>query len=299
MNEQMFACHSLVQGVSDTMEQSGTASFQGTPIQVGVSFGPTGDWDGIVSATRLAEERGLDTVGFWDHYHAEQPEWELICGWTAYGYLAAVTERIRLVPMVICHPNHLLGVLAKESSLLQIASGGRFELGIGAGDYPVEFTAWNVPFPDAAERIAWLEESVTALRALWTGQQVTASGRHVQLEKACCTPAPPVPPRVVVGAGGSRRLIESAVAYADEINVYDDPAVVTHAAERIAATGRDVSLSIFGGRPGGDLPADLAGEIARWRAVGASRYVMTLGWTDDLAAGIERLAEAKATAHRR
>lgn len=67
------------------------------------------------------------------------------------------------------------------------------------------------------------------------------------MEKACCTPAPPVPPRVVVGAGGSRRLIESAVANADEINVYDNPAVVSHAAERVAATGRDVSLSIFGG----------------------------------------------------
>lgn len=149
--------------------------------------------------------------------------------------------------MVIGHPNHLFGVLAKESSLLQITSGGRFDLGFWAGDYPVEFTAWNVPFPDAAERIAWLEESVTAPRALWNGEQVTVSGRHVRLEQACSTPAVPVPPRVVVGASGSRQLIESAVAYTDEINVYDNPAVVTHAAERIAATSRDVSLSIFGG----------------------------------------------------
>ena len=51
--------------------------------------------------------------------------------------------------MVLCRPNHLLRVLAKESSLLQIATGGRFELGIGAGDYPGEFAAWNVAFPDA------------------------------------------------------------------------------------------------------------------------------------------------------
>jgi len=124
-------------------------------FEVGPCFGPTGSWNDVVGAARRAEALDLDTVSFWDHYHAGQPEHALVCGWSVYGYLAAVTSRIRFVPMVICHPNYLLGVLAKESSLLQIASGGRFELGIGAGDYPGEFRAWGVPFPDAADRIAW------------------------------------------------------------------------------------------------------------------------------------------------
>lgn len=89
------------------------------------------------------------------------------------------------MPMVICCPNELLGVLAKESSLLQIASGGRFELGIGTGDYPVELTAWNVPYPDAADRVAWLEESVSALEQLWPGQQVTmtSTGQRTALRR--------------------------------------------------------------------------------------------------------------------
>lgn len=167
----------------------------------------------------LAERLGLDAVGFRDHYHSEQPAWALTCGWSAYGYLTAVTERIRLVPMVLCRPNYLLGVLAKESSILQIASGGRFELGIGAGDYPKEFTAWNVPFPPVEEQLVLLAESVAALREVWRGELVTFQGKHVHLRDAACTPAPPVPPRVVVGFGNSRRLIDAAVKYADDLNV--------------------------------------------------------------------------------
>ncbi|HYH12850.1 MAG TPA: LLM class flavin-dependent oxidoreductase, partial [Thermomicrobiales bacterium] len=138
-------------------ERSGELATGITDIEVGVTFGPTGYWDDVVRAARLADERGLDAVGFWDHYHSEQPEGALVCGWSAYGYLAAVTERVRLVPMVLCRPNYLLGVLAKESSILQIASEGRFELGIGAGDYPKEFTAWSVAYPSAEERMAALE----------------------------------------------------------------------------------------------------------------------------------------------
>ena len=102
-------------------------------FEVGVSFGPTGFWQDVVQGARLAEDLGLDAVGFWDHYHSGNPDWALTCGWAAYGYLAAITERVRLVPMVLCRPNYLTGVLAKESSILQIASNGRFELGIGAG----------------------------------------------------------------------------------------------------------------------------------------------------------------------
>jgi alkanesulfonate monooxygenase SsuD/methylene tetrahydromethanopterin reductase-like flavin-dependent oxidoreductase (luciferase family) len=195
--------------------------------------------------------------------------------------------------MVICRPNYLLGVLCKESSLLQIASGGRFELGIGAGDFEGEFVAWNVPYPSAEERIANLAESVAALRQLWTGAAVTIAGEHVRITDAACTPAPPVPPRVVIGAGSSRWVIDSAVAYADEINVYSRETVAAYAREAIAASGRDVSLSVFADRPEGQIPPDLPGELGRWRELGASRYFLTLGFADDLEDGVRRLAAAR------
>lgn len=267
-----------------------------TPFEVGVTFGPTGSWTDVVEGTLRAERLGLDAVGFWDHYHAERPEWALTCGWSAYGYLAARTERLRLVPMVLCRPNYLLGVLAKESSILQIASGGRFELGIGAGDYPGEFTAWNVPFAPAAERMALLAESVAALREIWQGGQVTCAGEHVRLEKVACTPAPPVPPRVVVGVGNSRRLIDAAARYADELNVYGDRETVAYAQGQVAAAGRDIPVSVFANRGEDWSPDGLVEEIRQWRDLGASRYFLTVGWDDDLPAMVERLARAKAEA---
>lgn len=265
-------------------------------FEVGPCFGPTGSWDDVVGAVRRAEEAGLDTVSFWDHYHAGQPEHALVCGWSVYGYLAAITSRIRFVPMVICRPNYLLGVLAKESSLLQIASDGRFELGIGAGDYEGEFTAWGVPFPDAAHRVEWLSESAQALRRLWAGEQVTMTGAHVTLDSACCTPVPAVPPRIVAGVGSSRRMVDSAVLYADELNVYGEMEIARYAQERIGASGRPVTLSVFANRSG-EPPTgeELVEEMTRWRDFGASRYIMTYGWADDLVEGVEALARARDT----
>jgi alkanesulfonate monooxygenase SsuD/methylene tetrahydromethanopterin reductase-like flavin-dependent oxidoreductase (luciferase family) len=278
------------------MDPKATPAPEPDGIAVGVTFGPTGNWDAVVRATLLAEQLALDAVGFWDHYHSMQPEWALTCGWSAYGYLAAMTTRIRFTPMVICRPNYLLGVLCKESSILQIASGGRFELGIGAGDFEGEFTAWSVPYPEAEIRIGHLAESVSALRQLWTGASVTMAGEHVHITNAACTPVPPVPPRVVIGAGSSRRVIDSAVTYADEINIYSREDVAAYALQAIQAAGRDVALSIFADRPEGQIPADLPGELRHWRKLGASRYFLTLGFEDDLEAGVRALADARQAA---
>lgn len=274
-------------------DRESAASTARPSFEVGACFGPTGSWADVVAAVRHAEDMGLDTVSFWDHYHAGQPEHALICGWSVYGYLAAITSRIRFVPMVICRPNHLLGILAKESSMLQIASGGRFELGIGAGDYEGEFRAWHVPFPGADVRVEWLGESIQALRRLWRGEQVTIEGAHVVLDSACCTPVPSVPPRVVAGVGNSRRMVDSAVSWADELNVYGNEAIARYARERIAASGRPIDLSVFGDRP--DEPPtveDLVADMTRWREFGASRYIMTYGWADNMKAEVESLARA-------
>jgi alkanesulfonate monooxygenase SsuD/methylene tetrahydromethanopterin reductase-like flavin-dependent oxidoreductase (luciferase family) len=258
-------------------------------MRIGVALSPAGSWPEIVAATLLADQRGLESVGFWDHYHSERPEWAYVCGWSAYGALAAQTKRIRLVPMVLCRLSYTLGVLAKESSILSIASGGRFELAIGAGDYPAEYAAWHQPFPSAEERVAALEEYIAALRQLWRGELVTFDGRYVQLTDAACTPAPPGPPRVVVGAGNSRRLIRSAAAYADELNIYAEEALLDSAREALARAGRDIPISVY--LHWYPWPENPRAELAKWAALGMSRAVVSLGFDLDIAARVGELAE--------
>jgi alkanesulfonate monooxygenase SsuD/methylene tetrahydromethanopterin reductase-like flavin-dependent oxidoreductase (luciferase family) len=255
-------------------------------MRVGAILSPVGDWQAILESAKIADAGGLDAVGFWDHYHSEKPEWAYVCGWSAYGMLAAATKRIKLTPMVICRLNYTLGVLAKESALLAIVSGGRFELGIGAGDYPIEYSAWHQPFPDATTRVETLEETIAALRLIWQGGAVTYSGKHVQLTDAACTPAPPLAPRVVAGVGGSRRMIRSAVAYADELNLYGDEELVKFARVEIAKSGRAIDLSVA--ITWEQWPDDVRSALAKWEDLGISRTFVTMGFYPDM---IQRVAE--------
>jgi alkanesulfonate monooxygenase SsuD/methylene tetrahydromethanopterin reductase-like flavin-dependent oxidoreductase (luciferase family) len=257
-------------------------------MRVGVILSPTGDWRSIVESARVADASGLDAIGFWDHYHSEKPEWAYVCGWSAYGALAAATERVKLTPMVICRLNYTLGVLAKESAILSIASGGRFELGIGAGDYPIEYSAWHQPFPDPTTRVESLEETIAALRLIWQGGAVTYSGRHIQLTDAACTPVPASPPRVVAGVGASRRMIRSAVAYADELNLYSDPDLFAFAQAEVARSGRSIDLSVY--LHWEAWPADPRGELAGWEQRGAGRALVCVGFQPDMAARVAELA---------
>src|SRR5439155_26884085 len=105
-------------------------------------------------------------------------------------------------------------------------------------DFFEEAAAWGLAVPDAAARIAGLKETVTVLRRIWAGEPVTFEGEQLHLTNAASTPAPLAPPRVVVGAGSSRRLIHSAVEYADEVNLYADDELIRFARDEIEASNR-------------------------------------------------------------
>jgi alkanesulfonate monooxygenase SsuD/methylene tetrahydromethanopterin reductase-like flavin-dependent oxidoreductase (luciferase family) len=271
---------------------AGSPAEGGRSVRVGVALSPTGDWAAILEAAKIADDLGLDAVSFWDHYHSLKPEWAYVCGWSAYGAIAASTTRIRLVPMVICNLNYTLGVLAKESSILSLASDGRFELAIGAGDLPEEYEAWHQPFPDAATRVARLEETVAALRQVWQGGFVTFHGEHIQLTNAACTPTPSQPPRIVAGIGNSRRMIRSAVRWADELNIYADNAILQFAREQIRESERDVSISVYQHYEWDQWPDDLADALAQWNETGISRVFVNIGFDWNLAGRVRELADA-------
>jgi len=230
------------------------------------------NWPDVLAIARAADQYGFDSISFLDHYHSQVLEQDYLCGWSLYGALAMATSRIHFVPMVIDRMNYLPGVLAKETSVLSIISGGRFELGIGAGDYFEEARAWGVPVPDATARIAGLRETITALREIWRGEKVTFEGEYIHLKDAACVPVPPAPPRVVVGVGNSKRLLRDAVRYADEVNVYSDDEFIQHARQAIEESGRDVALSTFVW----DAREDLAEKLPEWEAMGVVRTFVTV-----------------------
>ncbi len=240
-------------------------------MQIGVNLGPTANWTTVLDAAKRADEYGFDALSFLDHYQSVKPEWGYLCGWSLYGALAMVTMQIKLVPMVLCRINYLPGVLAKETAMLALLSGGRFQLGIGAGDYFEEMHTWSVPVPKASERIEALQETVQVLRRIWQGEEVTFEGKHVQVHKGLCAPAPAEMPRVVVGVGSSRRLLHSAVQYADEVNVYADEALMREARKEIEAAGREVALSTYVW----DWREDIEEKLKEWEQLGVTRTFVT------------------------
>lgn len=248
-------------------------------MQIGIVLAD-GTWDEIAAAARQADAAGLHALGLWDHYHSVNPGFGPHNGWAVYGALAAQTERIRLCPLVLDGPNYTIGRLAKETTMLAILSRGRFELGIGIGDVPQEEAAWGQPpMADATTRIAWLRETIAALRLAWHGTPTDFAGDHVRLTGALSIPPPPTPPRVVIGAGASLRLVREAVAYADEINVYADPTRIAQAREAITASGRPIALSASADEFdhfGIQIPGTLPHQLATWRNYGLDRLFITL-----------------------
>jgi alkanesulfonate monooxygenase SsuD/methylene tetrahydromethanopterin reductase-like flavin-dependent oxidoreductase (luciferase family) len=240
-------------------------------MRIGVNLGPTSNWTAVLEAARKADEYGFDALSFLDHYQAVKPEWGYVCGWSLYGALAMATNRIRLVPMVICRLNYLPGVLAKETTMLAIMSGGRFELGIGAGDFFEEMRAWGIPVPTANERIEGLKETIQVLQGIWRGEEVTYEGKHVQVHSGFCAPAPARVPRVVVGVGNSRRLLRSAVEYADELNVYADDELIREARREAEASGRKVAVSTFVW----EWREDIEEKLKEWEQLGVERAFVT------------------------
>jgi alkanesulfonate monooxygenase SsuD/methylene tetrahydromethanopterin reductase-like flavin-dependent oxidoreductase (luciferase family) len=258
-------------------------------MRIAALLTPVAEWPAIIEAAHAADAAGLDAVGFWDHYHSAQPDWAYVAGWSAFGAIAARTERVRLLPMVLNNLHYEPGVLAKESSILARLSGGRFELGIGAGDWPASFDAWGRPFPPVDERLDRLVETVEALRLLWTGTPTSYAGRHVRLDGAICTPAPTAAPRVVVGAGGSRRALERAIPIADEVNVYDDRTLIAEARQRLADSGRPTSLSVFLSWEWDQWPQDPGAALDALADLGIDRVCVSLG-SDQMVRRIEVLA---------
>jgi len=195
----------------------------------------------------LAEEIGYHHLWVYDHVETVPRREPEVCfeAWTMLGALAEVTDRARLGQMVTCVGYRNAGLLAKQAANIDVFSGGRLILGVGAGWYHQEYAAYGYDYPSDRERLALLEETVEAVKRLWTEPSVTYAGEHVRLDGALCDPKPlqHLPP-VWIGGGGEQVTLRIAARHADATNWQVGLDAFRHKSEVLARhceeIGRDV-----------------------------------------------------------
>jgi F420-dependent oxidoreductase-like protein len=144
-------------------------------------------------------------------------------GYTGLGFLAGQTRRVELGLLVTGVTYRHPGLLAKTVTTLDVLSGGRAMLGIGAAWYEREHRALGVPFPPVAERFQRLEETLQVCRQMWSDDDGPYTGTHYQLAETLCVPQPVrrPHPRILIGGSGEKKTLRLVAQYADACNLFD------------------------------------------------------------------------------
>ena len=227
---------------------------------------------------QAAEDLGYEALFRSDHLTglSGDPKRASLDAWTSVTWLATATRRIRfgvlVTPLTFHHP----ALLAKRAAAIAELSGGRLDLGIGAGWHEGEHRMFGIPFPPLRERLDRLDEGARVIRALWAGEPVTLPQRFYPLVAAESYPLPPghrVP--LIIGGRGEKRTLRIVARDADEWNVtrvtFDDYVAKRGVLEEhCRAVGRDpasIRRSLMIPMITGPTPAERAERIARARAV--------------------------------
>jgi F420-dependent oxidoreductase-like protein len=200
-------------------------------------------WDGgpaelrfrLAEIAQRAEQGGVDRISVMDHVWQigpiGPPEHEMLEAYTALGWLAAKTERVKLLTMVTAVVYREPGLLAKAMSTLDVLSGGRSILGIGAAWNEDEARGLGLPFPPTAERFERLEEALRICLQMWSGDEGPFDGEHYHLARTLNSPQPiarPHPP-ILIGGGGEKKTLRLVAQYADSCNImFYNPAETAH-----------------------------------------------------------------------
>jgi F420-dependent oxidoreductase-like protein len=211
-------------------------------MQVGVHYAYFGHpgWEQrlterLTETARVADQGGAALMTAMDHsFQMEEmggPAAPMLEGYTTLGYLAAVTERVRLGLLVTGATYRHPGLLAKTVTTLDRLSGGRAVLGIGAAWYQREHEGLGVPFPPMAERFERLEETLQVCLQMWSEDDGPYVGRHFRLAETVCVPPPlarPHPP-ILIGGAGEKKTLRMVAAYAQMCNIYaESPERMAH-----------------------------------------------------------------------
>jgi F420-dependent oxidoreductase-like protein len=193
-------------------------------VAFGVPGGPAALGGTLAEVGRACDEAGVDVLSLMDHHFqleflgdATQPMLE---GYTTLGFLAAHTSTVELQLLMTGVTYRHPGILAKTVATLDVLSGGRAALGIGAAWYEREHRGLGVPFPPLAERFERLEETLRIVRQMWSEDDGPFHGKHFELAETICSPQPVHPVPVMVGGGGERKTLRLVAKYADACNVF-------------------------------------------------------------------------------
>ena len=261
-------------------------------MQLSIWPGAAHGWDSVLAIASHAERTGWDGVWVADHFmpgfgDAHGPTNESMAYVAA---LAATVPRVRIGTLVCGNTYRHPAVLVKQAATIDIVSGGRFVLGLGAGWQENEHTAYGIPFHTVKTRLDMFEEACQVVKALTTSETSSFDGTYYQLRDAPLSPKPvqqPLP--LLVGGGGERRTLRIAARYADEWNCWGTPEILAHKVgvleQHCADVGRDPA-TIRRSAQALLFLSDDPGEVARLRESPAG-MPMLVGGPDEIE---ERLA---------
>ncbi|TMR00698.1 TIGR03621 family F420-dependent LLM class oxidoreductase [Actinomadura soli] len=299
--------------MSDSCQRNGGRTGHAHRMDRNFRFGVVGEsirsGAELAGTARRAEDLGYDVLVLRDHFVTE-PFGDQLAPMVALASAASVTGELRLGTMVLANDYRHPVMLAKEAATLDHLSGGRFELGIGAGWMREEYEAAGMPFDQAGVRVGRLEESLRILRSLLAGHKTTFTGEHYRVEGLTVFPPPERRPPLVVGAG-SRRMLGVAGRHADTVGILPralpDGTISDEITERLpetiarkvawvreaaeAADGRDVELSMMVTPSFGPDPRAAAAKVAVTRGWGASSTDLVLDMPSQFVGPPEHVAE--------
>ncbi|MDF0530066.1 LLM class F420-dependent oxidoreductase [Tsukamurella sp. 8F] len=265
----------------------------------------------LVRVGAAAESAGATWLSFMDHYFQIEPtglpaEANMLEGYTALGFLAAQTKSIELGLLVTGVTYRHPGLLAKIVTTLDVLSGGRAVLGIGAAWFEREHRGLGIAYPPVAERFELLEETLQICRQMWDqSNDGEFTSKHFQLAETLCHPAPLHPIPVLIGGGGEKKTLRLVAQYADRCNLFaTTPDDVAHKLDVLRghcdAVGRDfadirVTVLAHGLTP--ETVDEFASSMEPYAALGVSQAIVTpvggspSAWIDGVAPVVPKLAE--------
>jgi alkanesulfonate monooxygenase len=257
----------------------------------------------LEALAKTAESAGIARLSVMDHFWQIHvlgpPEHEMLEAYTTLGFLAAHTERVRLQTLVTGVVYREPGLLAKIVSTLDVLSGGRAALGIGAAWNEEESRGLGLPFPPIAERFERLEETLQICLQMWSGEEAPYDGTHYTLGRTLNSPqtlSRPHPP-IMIGGAGERKTLRLVAKYADACNIFGGPEAAHKLEvlrEHCEREGRDYDTiektTLLGVEPDSQ-PGELIEQLRAMHELGFTVVYAMIGGTEPMA-GLEMLGNS-------